>query len=144
MRAVTGMRIVPLMSCRHLIPSWVRQELGRVVHALLPHHSLLDGRRSDKTFLAPPGNRKDNPSLSASALLKWLGKFRGLILAEGHLVIAPIANLAALLLSALTKAARLARSWAGKFRAPLARSLPPNRPTWPARPTASAFIPLRL
>ena len=144
MRAVTGMRIVPLMSCRHLIPSWVRQELARVVHALLPRHSPLDGRRSDKTFLAPPGNRNDNPSLSASSLLKWLGRLGGFILAEGHLVVAPIANLAALLLSALTKAARLACSWAGRFRLPLPRSLASNRSTWPVRPTASAFIPLRL
>ena len=203
------MRIVPLMSCRHLIPSWVRQELERVVHALLPHHSLADGMCSDETCLAPPRNRKDNPPLSSSSLLsplqtgalgspatesnsskaktrrpvpgiaktlrefleslrsrlrsispgniwlvpvrpimlplaKCLCRLKGLILAELHLVIAPIANLAALLLSALTKAARLASSWVGSFRPPLLRSLSSNRASWPVRPTASTFIPLRL
>ena len=144
MPAVTGMRIVPFMSGRHLIPSWLRREFARVVHALLPRHSLLDGRCRDQTFLATPGNSKDHPSLSASSLLKWLGKLGGLIFAERHRVIAPVANLAGLLLSALTKAARLARSWAGGFRAPLPRSLAANRSTWPVRPTASAFLPLRL
>ena len=144
MRAVTGMRIVPLMSCRHLIPSWVRQELGRVVHALLPHHSLANNMRSDETRVVPPGNRKADARLSCSSLLKWLCRLKGLILAEGHRVIAPVANLAGLLLSALTKAARLACSWAGRFRAPQPRSLASNRSTWPVRPTASAFIPLRL
>jgi len=36
----------------------VRQELERVVHALLPHHSLADGTCSDETCLASPRNRK--------------------------------------------------------------------------------------
>jgi hypothetical protein len=32
----------------------------------------------------------------------------------------------------------------GSFRPPLLRSLSSNRSSWPVRPTASTFIPLRL
>ena len=55
---VTGMRIVPLMSCRHLMPSWPRQEMESVGDALR-RRSFAWAMCSDETFLALPGKRKE-------------------------------------------------------------------------------------